>query len=144
MDDLGLVVWLVLFFGWLLLAAVSGSQLERHGKFGSGFAWGLFFGPLGALIAVAIAANLDREKSDKETRELLRNAFVTREQETTRAVVAALAAHLASEQPPNAGDAHTVAAAPAPTEPTESAPPPPRSYEEIITSEPQRSPRRFR
>jgi hypothetical protein len=68
---------------------------------------------------------------------LLRAGLLTREQETKHAVLGALAAHLANEQ---AGAVAPEAIA-APSPPS---PPPARSYEEIMASEPRRLPRRFR
>jgi hypothetical protein len=65
-----------------------------------GFAWGIFLGPVGVLAALVIAANLDRERSDKETRELLRHETPTRDQMIEPAVVAALAVHSNNAESP--------------------------------------------
>src|SRR5687767_15178383 len=118
---------LLLLFAWFIMAIVGAVILEPHGRAGQGVAWGFFFGPVGLIAAVIIRANLDREKSDNATRELLRHALATREQEMTRAVVAALGGHLAKEtEPPIA-----VGVAPPAHPPPPPVTPPPRSYEEI-------------
>jgi hypothetical protein len=63
---------LFLIIGWGAMGFIALLQLERHGRSIEGFAWGVFFGLLGVLISVIVAGNLDRDKSDKETRDLLR------------------------------------------------------------------------
>lgn len=137
MGELAAGFFAVGFVVWLVMGVAAAAFLSRHDRVLTGFAWGFLFGPLGVLMAFLKAENIDRENSDRETRELLRGAITTRERDATRAMVAALAQHLAHEQ---------LQAAPTapPAAPPSLVAPKPRSYEEIMAAEPQRPPRRFR
>ena len=88
---------LILAFGWFLMGLIGLLMLDRHGRQGEGFVWGVLLGPIGVLATVIIATNLDRERSDQQTRDLLRAGHLTREQEIKHAVLAALAAHFADK-----------------------------------------------
>jgi hypothetical protein len=132
-----LLVVLLLF--WLINAFVAMMVLDDHDKGSLGFLWGFFFGPLGVLISVITATSLNRDKSDRETRELLRQDIATRAQMVERAVVAALAVHL-----PQASLSAPFSTAPTPTAPANVPTPAARSYDEIMADEPTRPQRRFR
>jgi hypothetical protein len=129
-------LFIFVVLAWLINALVAMMVLDDHDKASLGFLWGFFFGPLGVLISVITATNLDREKSDRETRELLRQDLATREQMVERAVIAALAVH--------GGGNPQLATAPIPSAPPLTTQPRSRTYDEIIASEPERQPRRFR
>jgi hypothetical protein len=56
---------LILAFGWFKMGLIGLLMLDRHGRQGEGFVWGVLLGPIGILATVIIDANLDREQSDQ-------------------------------------------------------------------------------
>lgn len=100
---------------WIAMGAIAGDFLERHKKFGTGFFYGLLFGPFGMILAFLRGDSLDRQAERAKDRELADH----RHRELMRVM---------------SGD-------PSPSEP----PPPPRppTVEEINAREPARQ-RRWR
>jgi hypothetical protein len=131
------VFFFVWFLTWGFFCVAGAMLLSRHDQGTLGFVYALFLGlgPLGVLMAFLKAENIDAAKRDKQLLELVRHALTTREADLSRGVAAGLKAHLREEE---AGQP-VVAPAVDPAPPA----PRPRSYEEIVASEPPK-PRRFR